>query len=1090
MDFDRLQALNLVVHSSLEAAPPSTPVEGQLWYPTDVDTLKVYTGSLWNTLVVGPGVTTSGRIPSWNGTSGSALNDGYDVVTSVGNPGVDTAFVTEKGIRSAITSASGALISGTPADNQVAVWTNATTIEGTSGLTYDNDNILTVSGTSGSLLCSGTYEYGWTEPNLGAGVRMLWWSYSAAFRAGQVSGTQWDYANIGTRSFAVGQNTTASGTQSSAFGLSTIASGSNSFAANSNTTASGTQSSAFGFSSLSESYACFVIGKYNVGGGTVSSWVSTESVFEIGIGSGSGSRANAVTVLKDGTVKLSQTLKVNHIAEYTASHNIFFDNDIQTHSDDSNTILGVDSFKHYVSSQWSVGIGYQALHASTTGNFNVAIGATAGVGITTGTENTVIGNQCFCTASNATHNIAIGSGTMYNLTSGDYNVAIGNNALYALVDNDMNVAIGYHAAQFTSTFFSVTDCGNSIYIGANVHPLNATGDYNEIVIGYEAIGAGANTVVLGNTSITQTTLRGTVLTNATSTTRAGLRLPHGTAPTSPVNGDFWSTTAGFYGRVNGATVGPFGVGVSNTGTPVDNQIAVWTNATTIEGTTGLTYDGTTLSVTSNMYASSNVIAGTISGDHSLLTSTAIRIRNNTTTYLYMNPSVTDGATSIAYIFDTVNTLTTTGAKLFSLKNQGTEKFYVDKDGEAYANGVHLGAGGGVTPTDNILDWDAGNSWYAPYAAKGAGHFDSGTVAPTNTTRLNYDGYLYATAIHAEASGSDAVFGITSSGGYGVQGSYSGTSSTLAGVIGSSANAVGVVAYSGTDKALFIYTSGTVARSSDLFQITRTTSGSGNVSGDIISINDYPTTSGTISGSALVCYVDGTQRLKLGTRTIDGGSAIAYIFDTHNALTTTAKLVSFKNQGTEWVYIKSNGLLHIGTTNDSIEYSQYTIASYVGGAGPYLYLNPNVSDGSTAVGFLFGTTNSLSTAGAKLASFKNGGVEKAFVNYDGTARFGIVSISTAGITVIENTLTLNGGNGTSGNVTGYNLNLNGGAAYTSGNNNGGDVKIWGGTLNGSGMTGKIYIGTGSAGTNPLAGSGTGTSILLYNRSTGEITFGDK
>lgn len=41
---------------------------------------------------------------------------------------------------------------------------------------------------------------------------------------------------------------------------------------------------------------------------------------------------------------------------------------------------------------------------------------------------------------------------------------------------------------------------------------------------------------------------------------------------------------------------PVGGNVSNTGTPVDNQLAVWTNATTIEGTTGLTYNGSSLSL--------------------------------------------------------------------------------------------------------------------------------------------------------------------------------------------------------------------------------------------------------------------------------------------------------------------------------------------------------------------------------------------------------------------------------------------------------------------------------------------------------------
>lgn len=43
---------------------------------------------------------------------------------------------------------------------------------------------------------------------------------------------------------------------------------------------------------------------------------------------------------------------------------------------------------------------------------------------------------------------------------------------------------------------------------------------------------------------------------ATTTAAASLRLPHGTAPTSPVDGDLWTTSAGLYVRINGATVGP------------------------------------------------------------------------------------------------------------------------------------------------------------------------------------------------------------------------------------------------------------------------------------------------------------------------------------------------------------------------------------------------------------------------------------------------------------------------------------------------------------------------------------------------------
>jgi len=51
-----------------------------------------------------------------------------------------------------------------------------------------------------------------------------------------------------------------------------------------------------------------------------------------------------------------------------------------------------------------------------------------------------------------------------------------------------------------------------------------------------------------------------VLTTPPSSTAAGFNLPHGSAPTSPVNGDIWTTSSGLYARINGSTVGPLGSG--------------------------------------------------------------------------------------------------------------------------------------------------------------------------------------------------------------------------------------------------------------------------------------------------------------------------------------------------------------------------------------------------------------------------------------------------------------------------------------------------------------------------------------------------
>jgi len=52
------------------------------------------------------------------------------------------------------------------------------------------------------------------------------------------------------------------------------------------------------------------------------------------------------------------------------------------------------------------------------------------------------------------------------------------------------------------------------------------------------------------------TAHGLVLTPASVAGAAGLNLPAGTAPTSPNDGDIWTTTAGVYVRINGATIGP------------------------------------------------------------------------------------------------------------------------------------------------------------------------------------------------------------------------------------------------------------------------------------------------------------------------------------------------------------------------------------------------------------------------------------------------------------------------------------------------------------------------------------------------------
>lgn len=118
------------------------------------------------------------------------------------------------------------------------------------------------------------------------------------------------------------------------------------------------------------------------------------------------------------------------------------------------------------------------------------------------------------------------------------------------------------------------------------------------------------------------TFGGKLSTVASATGGAGLSLPHGAAPTSPVNGDVWTTTAGMYVRINGSTVGPLGSGGgggSLSGSGTSGVIAKWTGTSSLgdsiltDSGTGLTVGGT-MNVTGNVTLDGNTTLGNATSD--------------------------------------------------------------------------------------------------------------------------------------------------------------------------------------------------------------------------------------------------------------------------------------------------------------------------------------------------------------------------------------------------------------------------------------------------------------------------------------------
>lgn len=140
--------------------------------------------------------------------------------------------------------------------------------------------------------------------------------------------------------------------------------------------------------------------------------------------------------------------------------------------------------------------------AGLTVLFNTAVTGNLGVGIVALLLNT------------GSSNVAVGGASLGLNVTGNDNTAVGVSALGANTASN-NTAIGRNAGRFitggvTTNILSST----SVYLGAETEAL-ASGDTNEIVIGFGATGIGSNSVTLGNDSILTTRLQGGVtITNA------------------------------------------------------------------------------------------------------------------------------------------------------------------------------------------------------------------------------------------------------------------------------------------------------------------------------------------------------------------------------------------------------------------------------------------------------------------------------------------------------------------------------------------------------------------------------------------------
>ena len=175
---------------------------------------------------------------------------------------------------------------------------------------------------------------------------------------------------------------------------------------------------------------------------------------------------------------------------------------------DKNVGIGASALKSVETGNHNVAIGENALQHAITSSANIAIGYRAmfsnnhvdnPVKGEYGSANVVIGDNAAYAATGSTFhaNVLIGSHAGHQ-TKGKENVLIGEYAGHDLEAGQNNVVIGAQSARFSNTFETNT---NSCIVGYR-SDASANGNENENVFGNQTIGAGSNTVTIGNQNVT------------------------------------------------------------------------------------------------------------------------------------------------------------------------------------------------------------------------------------------------------------------------------------------------------------------------------------------------------------------------------------------------------------------------------------------------------------------------------------------------------------------------------------------------------------------------------------------------------------
>ena len=361
------------------------------------------------------------------------------------------------------------------------------------------------------------------------------------------------------------------------------------------------------------------------------------------------------------------------------------------------------------------------------------------------------------------------SGNDLNLSAGDLQFT-GNTGNPQYIEGDFSNATSLNRTTFrayasnSNTFVQCVPNGtatNASWIAwNNVNPTNA--EY--ISVGIDATqalistskapgGSGTSRPMVFRTGDTpsaaltigtdlNSTFTGTVIAPAATASLASMRIPHGTAPSSPTNGDIWTTTGGIFVRINGSTVGPLGTGGGG-GTPGGSNTQVqYNNGGAFGGITNVTSDGTdftAVKVTGTTTLAGNIVfdgnARKITGPMSAGGNNDLQIQSSTTngnTVLQIIPNGTAVSTGFR-VYAAASPTTTTRFGQMAIDATSALVFIDSATGDNSTAGYTFRfrnvAGANATVLGQIFS---------------NGNWNIGTTTSDPGVKLNVEGYLKTT----------------------------------------------------------------------------------------------------------------------------------------------------------------------------------------------------------------------------------------------------------------------------------------------------------------------------------------------------------